>query len=203
MVKCSHVPIKRRQFVLCAWRFPYSLVLLRRGGSGTLSGGPHSQPPENPHSNTQMSSPYLPYANPHSYTNLPLTTFNHNKKPELLKTYNNRNRQPASQPDKRDQAVTAPNPPPPKVHGKNDYYRWKFGDNMICHYYIHLLLVFFFFSFLWGEGEGGGGAGSFYALFHQKYIYNFFLYLQFICSIFIYFKTSCFKLMRKLHNKIT
>jgi hypothetical protein len=165
IVKRSHVPIEKKTVRLCAWRFPYSWVLLR-WGSGTLSGGPPSLPRENPHLYTQISSPYLTrthtrthkfsspyltYENPHSYTNLsPLTTFKHDKKPYYFKlTTTEIDSPPASQPDGQKRPGCDH---PPKVHGKNDYFWWKFGDKMICHY-LHTFTSGLFFSFFFLLGS--------------------------------------------------
>jgi len=127
-----------------------------------------SLPYENPHSYTQMSSPYLTRTHTHTRTSPPYN-IRSRQETELLKTYSNRNRQLASQPVGRTKETRLW--PAPKVHRKNDYYWWKFGDNMICHYYIPLLReCFFLFFFFWGP---------FLWFFLPKIYVEFFLYLQF------------------------
>jgi hypothetical protein len=156
---------------LCAWRFPYSCVLLRWGW-GTLSrvALPPSLEPTLVHTNLPLPTlrePTLIHNPP------PLTTFNRDKKPNYVKlTTTEIDSPPASQ--AAGQKRPGCDHPPKCTERMNDYYRWKFGDNMICLYYIPLLLVCFFsffFFFFWGP---------FLWFFLPKICKEFFLYLQFL-----------------------
>jgi hypothetical protein len=78
-----------------------SLEVVRFGNTLGWPFLPPSQEPSLVHTNILS----LSYENPHSYTNLPITTFNRDKKSNYLKLTTT---EIDSQPDKRDQAVTTP-----------------------------------------------------------------------------------------------
>jgi hypothetical protein len=155
---------------LCAWRFPYSCVLLRWGEVQEHSLGWPSLP--RTHTRTHKS-PLPTFREPTLiHEPLPLTTFNRDKKPNYLKlTITEIDSPPASQP--AGQKRPGCDHPPKCTERMNDYYRWKFGDNMICLlYYIPLLPVWFFLFFSFGD--------HFCGFLDHKYIRNFFFIYNFL-----------------------